>query len=157
MEIVKYPAPILLAKTKDITDFAMRVGEATLTDIVDFMRESMLTFHGQGLAANQIDFGLSIALVSVSGWPEIVMFNPVITWSKGEDRHEEGCLSMPGKHFFVKRAMKIRAEYQDISGAQKAIKVQSMLGFCIQHEIDHLNGINIVERAELPCISEEKE
>ena len=78
----------------------------------------------------------------------IKMINPEITFSsKNFNEREEGCLSIPGHHAIVKRPDKVIVNYRDENFKQKELKADDLLGVCIQHEIDHLNGIIFLQRA----------
>jgi peptide deformylase len=73
------------------------------------------------------------------------MVNPFITASTGETVHEEGCLSFPGAYAKVKRFEKITVEYFDLEGQPQTVDADSWLSICIQHELDHLNGITFFD------------
>lgn len=141
-EIVKHPDPVLLKPTSRVEIFQ-------LDELTERMFISMEEAGGMGLASNQIGLAESICVMHVPGYPKMIMVNPVITRTKGEEEKEEGCLSLPGHRMWIKRATTVWVEWQDINGARKTGKFKDLLARCIQHEVDHLNGITINERQHL--------
>ena len=75
-----------------------------------------------------------------------VYINPQITKSSGEVLYEEGCLSVPGVYEEVKRFEKITLEYQDLEGERHSLEAEGLESICLQHELDHLNGIVFIEK-----------
>ena len=75
-----------------------------------------------------------------------VYINPKITKSSGEVLYEEGCLSVPGVYEEVKRFEKITLEYQDLEGEKHSLEAEGLESICLQHELDHLNGIVFIEK-----------
>ena len=122
--------------------------------ILDDMLETMYNANGIGLAATQIgvdkrlivlDCGLKIDDDNFKSNP-IKMINPEIIYSsKNFKEREEGCLSIPGHHAIVKRPDKVTVNYRDENFNQKELEADELLGVCIQHEIDHLNGILFID------------
>ena len=107
------------------------------------MLETMYAAPGIGLAATQVDAHVQLVVLDISeekNEPR-VFINPTITARNGEQVHEEGCLSVPGIYADVKRAEEITLEYMDLDGQQQTLNADGLLAVCIQHEIDHLNGI----------------
>lgn len=143
LDIVQHPRPVLLTPTKVVDEF----GLASLM-VVDHMFDSMKHNKGIGLAANQIDDDRRIAVLHVPGWPRMVLINPEITKTRGEDRVEEGCLSVAksGKRVMVTRAMEVAVRYQDVLGEWHSMTAKGLLARAIQHEVDHLNGMTCLER-----------
>lgn len=137
--IVKYGDPIL----KKVVE---PVGTITpeLVQLTDVMLDIMHEAHGVGLAANQIGLDTSIAVI---GYKETVlrMFNPRIVERSGETQvYGEGCLSVPGVDGDVKRSLEVRATWTDERGQAQDRKFSGHLARIVQHEVDHLNGIIIV-------------
>jgi peptide deformylase len=137
--IVKYGDPVLETPTKTITKF-----DAELEKLTDDMFESMYAAAGVGLAAPQIGVGLRVAVIDVSNGknPEarIVCANPEITHAEGEQREEEGCLSLPGFRGYVARPQYVTIRAQDVKGKEFEMKSEGLLARAFCHEIDHLNG-----------------
>jgi peptide deformylase len=142
--IVHHPDPILLRPTRKVENF----DDSALVPTIKGMFTAMYKHKGIGLAANQIGNGLRIAVMHVPGWPEMVLLNPHIVRAKGEDTAEEGCLSVPGHRVRVTRPAKVWIEYRDQRGEPKQLAARGLLARCIQHEIDHLDGLTCLERVQ---------
>lgn len=139
--IVKHPSPVLLTPTERVEDF----GDG-LKQLVTQMFSAMEKHNGIGLAANQIGCKKRLAVLHVPGWPKMVLVNPELVKLSGEDRAEEGCLSVPGIRVFVKRPAKVVVEYQNENGQKQTLKARGLLARAIQHEVDHLDGLTCLER-----------
>jgi peptide deformylase len=118
--------------------------------LMDDMLETMYEAPGIGLAAIQIAVPRRVVVMDVAGKddpPEPRFFiNPEITWSSEETRvHEEGCLSIPDYYEEVTRPAKVRAKFLDRDGKQQEIEAEGLLATCLQHEIDHLNGVLFID------------
>lgn len=135
-----YGDPILREKTQ-------LVGEVTpqTKKLIKDMTETMYENEGLGLAANQIGIGKQIMTVDV-GQGLLVLINPRIMESCGEESAEEGCLSLPDIKVEVKRARKIKVRGLNEEGGRIEIEAEGLLARAIQHEIDHLNGMLIADR-----------
>jgi peptide deformylase len=107
------------------------------------MYDIMKKADGAGLAAPQAGLNKRMFVYQnyETGSPECVMINPVILSSEGEIEDWEGCLSFPGVSIKVKRAEKIKVEYQDVDGDIQETEFSGMTARVIQHEIEHLDGI----------------
>ena len=121
-----------------------------LRDFLDDMLETMYAADGIGLAAPQVGDTRSIIVVDVrrkEGDPmPVKMINPQIVWySEDECPHEEGCLSLPNHFAEVVRPGSIRVKYLNENGAQQELEANGVLATCIQHEMDHLKGILLVD------------
>ena len=138
--IVKYGDPVLETPTKRIEKFDDEI-KSSSTD----MFESMYAATGVGLAAPQIGIGLRLAVIDVSNGknPEakIVCANPEIIHAEGEQREEEGCLSLPGFRGHVARPQYVTVRAQDASGKEFEMRGEGLLARAFCHEIDHLNGV----------------
>jgi len=143
MDIVKYGNPILRKKCAAVTDFD------SLPELVDVMLDTMYEEEGVGLAANQIGINMNLMVIDVSHTEEaeeaLVFVNGKITDSWGESIIEEGCLSIPEVRLEVKRPEFIKFRYTTMGGVEKEDEFSGLLGRAIQHEIDHLNGIFIID------------
>jgi peptide deformylase len=145
LEILKYPHPSLKKRCKKVGEVNEEVRE-----LVQNMAETMYEANGIGLAASQVGVPLQVIVLDVSPIdPQqglFAMVNPEIISEEGEIDHEEGCLSVPDCIQKVKR--KERVLVRGLSPEGKAMEVQGegILGFALQHEIDHLNGILILDQ-----------
>ena len=137
--IVKFGDPVLEKPTKRVEKF-----DDELKTLVGDMFESMYAAQGIGLAAPQIGISLRLAVIDVSNGknPEakIVCANPEIIHSEGEQREEEGCLSLPGFRGYVGRPIYITVRAQDATGTQFEMRGEGLLARAFCHEIDHLDG-----------------
>ena len=152
LDVVTFPHPVLKQKCAEVTRF-----DAELHEFLDDMAATMNEADGIGLAANQVGVALRIFLMDVptnrgSGEKEVKttgrmeIINPRIVGQRGELKYEEGCLSFPGMSEFVMRAAEIDLEYQDRTGAAHKISAKGLVAVCIQHELDHLNGLTFIDR-----------
>ena len=139
--ILIVPHPALKARARPVTpDDA-----ATLRDLIPRMFAAMYAAPGIGLAAPQVGVGLRLAIVDLM--PEekpapIVLINPEIVAASAElATREEGCLSLPGHYADVTRPARVSVRYSDPEGARRDLSAEGLLAACIQHEIDHLDGI----------------
>jgi peptide deformylase len=138
LPLVKYPNPLLREVCAPVERFDER-----LSKFIDDMFETMYEFEGVGLAAPQVGSLQSITVVNVTGEKseELVLVNPRIIDFSGSVPSEEGCLSIPGYRGSIKRHEEIVVEAQDRLGNPVSFKANDFLAICLQHEIDHLNGI----------------
>jgi peptide deformylase len=146
--IVKYGDPVLEAPTKAIEKF-----DDDLQKLVVDMFDSMYAAQGVGLAAPQIGLGRRLAVIDVSNGknPEarIVCANPEIIHAEGEQREEEGCLSIPGFRGHVARPRYVTVRAQDAEGKEFEMRGEGLLARAFCHEIDHLNGILFIAHLSL--------
>ena len=144
LEVVHYGDPILRKKCNSVKDFSKLV--SLLNDMFDTMYEE----NGIGLAANQVGFDMNLFIIDISGIEEDektrVFINGEIINSEGESWFEEGCLSIPEIRLNVKRPDIIKFKYQDEKGQEYEEDFDGLLARAIQHEVDHLNGVFIVDR-----------
>ena len=132
-----------------------------LQKLMDDMLETMYAAPGIGLAAIQIGVPKRVIVLDI-GWRDksestngdkqeerknpMYFVNPeIITKSKNNSTYEEGCLSVPGQFAEIDRPDKCHVKYLDYYGQPKEIKAEGMLATCIQHEIDHLEGILFID------------
>ncbi len=110
--------------------------------LIDDMFETMYDAQGVGLAAPQVGVSLRLSVIDVIGdkSQQIVIINPEIVMSSGQKEYQEGCLSVPGAYDTVIRADKVKVKALDRQGKPFEIEADGLLGECLQHEIDHLNG-----------------
>lgn len=152
-----YVAPMTIRPIHIIPDNVLReraepVGEITpeIRTLVEDMYETMYAAPGIGLAAPQLGVLKRIAVVDVSNRDEdqapLTLIDPQIVWSSEETSvYEEGCLSIPDHYAEVERPASVRVRYRDIEGRQHEIEAEGVLATCIQHEIDHLDGVLFVD------------
>lgn len=143
--ILHYPETLLKQKSQPVTEF-----DAELKQLADDMVETMYDAPGVGLAAPQVGELKRLIILDCSAKDEpddlIVAVNPEIVSGEGESLEEEGCLSVPGFWASVKRYSKATMRYQDVEGNTHEREGEGLLAVCMQHEIDHLNGILFVDR-----------
>jgi len=145
LEILKYPHPTLKKRSKEVE----RIDEGIKRLIRD-MAETMYEANGIGLAACQTGVPQRVILLDVSPIdPQqsfFAMINPEIISQEGEIDHEEGCLSVPDCFEKVKRKEKICVRGISPEGKEMEVAGEGILAFALQHEIDHLNGVLILDR-----------
>jgi peptide deformylase len=120
-----------------------------LDRLVADMFETMYDAHGIGLAAPQIGFSQRLVVVDVKeeGAQPMALLNPVVAEFTGPvERYEEGCLSIPGVSAHVERPVTCVVDALDQRGTPVRIQAEGMLARCLQHEIDHLDGILFIDR-----------
>ena len=152
LEIVKHPNEILRRKSKDID--LNEISNNKFQELLKEMSETMLKKDGAGLAAPQIGQNIRVIVINKNekGMP---LINPEITkksWAKEID--QEGCLSVLNKkgeiyYLPVSRHKKVSCVYFDDKGKKKKIEAEGLLARILQHEIDHLDGILFIDRAEI--------
>jgi peptide deformylase len=143
LTVLRFPDPRLRTKAKDVTE----INSDTIT-IVDNMIETMYAEKGVGLAATQVNIHQRIVVMDTSEDSDqpIVLINPEII-SKGEATsiNEEGCLSVPGTYAKVDRHDTCTVKALDRNGEEILIDASELQSICIQHELDHLNGVLFVD------------
>jgi len=144
--------PIIVApdpRLKKVCAPVERVDE-TVRRLMDDMLETMYQAPGIGLAAPQVGILKRVIVVDVAreGEPPqpYCLANPVIEWVSDDDRsHEEGCLSLPEHYADVVRPAEVRVAYLDRDDRTRSLEADGLLATCVQHEIDHLDGILFVD------------
>jgi peptide deformylase len=117
-------------------------------ELVEGMRDAMLKHGGLGLSANQVGVDVSVFVMRTQDEGIVGFFNPVITQiSQETEMMKEGCLSFPDIYIMLKRPKTIVFDYQTEEGETRSLKLEGMGARCVQHEIDHLNGIIFLQRA----------
>ncbi len=116
--------------------------DGRIATMVDDMLETMYAAPGIGLAATQVDFHQRLIVIDTSEEKNrpLVLINPEIVESEGEQAIDEGCLSVPGIYEPVKRAQHVLVRAIDREGNPFEIEAEDLLAVCIQHEMDHLEG-----------------
>lgn len=142
LEIKKAGAPVL----KEICAPVERV-DARLRKLLDDMAETMYEANGIGIAAPQVGEAMRMVVIDI-GDGIIELVNPKITFREGSETDSEGCLSVPGIFGEVERAAKVKVEFLDRRGKRKHITAKGLLARCIQHELDHLEGVLFIDVAQ---------
>jgi peptide deformylase len=143
--ITTYPNKELFEKTRDIP--VDDINSETYGQIGSAMVEIMKDKGGVGLSANQVGLPLNMCVVAVHTNDVRLMLNPRITKrSKKIHKSPEGCLSLPGCEVVVNRYDKVTVEYEDVTGDTQTFEATGMLSNIMQHEIDHLKGILMINR-----------
>ena len=145
MPIRRLPDPVLRQKAKHV-----KIIDKSICKLVDDMIETMYGADGIGLAAIQVGVPKRVLVMDIDQKdgkknPKVYI-NPKILWASEEMvTFEEGCLSVPEIWDEVERPAKIRAEYLDRDGTRHEIEAEGLLATCLQHEMDHLEGILFVD------------
>ncbi len=134
--------PVLRERAAEVTDI-----DGRLARLCEDMFATMYAAPGVGLAAPQVGVGKRFFVYDLSegGGPE-VLINPVIEESEGEWEYYEGCLSIPGLHFDIVRPRVVHVTGVDLDGNEVSLEAEDFLARVIQHELDHLDGVLMVER-----------
>ena len=137
LNILKYPDQRLYKVAREV-----KVVNNEIKTLISDMAETMYEAHGIGLAATQVDFHQRIIIIDISEDKNnlLVLINPILLESKGEEFNQEGCLSVPEVFEKVKRADWIKISAIDINGKKFELEADGLLAVCIQHEMDHLEG-----------------
>jgi peptide deformylase len=144
--------PILIAPHARLKAKARAVAKTdddAVRAVIPRMFATMYTAPGIGLAAPQVDLGLRLLVIDLM--PDnkpapIVMINPEIIAATPElATREEGCLSLPGMYADVTRPARVKVRFLDQTGARQELEAQDLLSACVQHEIDHLDGVLFVD------------
>ena len=145
LQIVTYPHPSLRQVAKPI-----RRVDAELRRVVREMFDLMYASKGIGLAATQVDIPLRFFILNLEARPdagqEMVFINPVTSFPKGPEEAEEGCLSLPGLYGPVVRPAKVRVNAYGIDGHEIQGDLTGLMARCVQHELDHLDGVLFPDR-----------
>jgi peptide deformylase len=140
LSIRQYGDPVLKEATREVVDI-----DAQVVSLADSMIETMYDAPGAGLAANQVGVLRRIFVYDVGEGARIVI-NPRIVETDGEWIYEEGCLSIPGLSWDIVRPNAVHLVGLDLDGNDISIEATELEGRVFQHELDHLDGILLVER-----------
>jgi peptide deformylase len=134
--------PVLRQRAEEVTDIDER-----LVRLVDDMFTTMYDAPGVGLAAPQVGVQKRFFIYDLDhGDGQQVLINPVVEESDGEWEFTEGCLSIPGLHFDIVRPRRIHVTGVDLEGREVSLEADDYLARVIQHELDHLDGVLMLER-----------
>ena len=140
MTIRQYGDPVLKERARDVEDI-----DGSVANLVDAMIETMYDAPGTGLAANQVGVQRRIFVYDVGDGARTII-NPRIVESDGEWVYDEGCLSVPGLSWEIVRPNAVHLVGLDLDGNEVSIEATELEGRVFQHELDHLDGILLVER-----------
>jgi peptide deformylase len=143
--LIILPDPVLRLVSRPVE----RV-DAPLRKLADDMLDTMYDAPGIGLAAIQVGEPLRMLVIDLhkEGEPKAprVFINPEIVEQSGDASvYEEGCLSIPDYYAEVERPSKVRVKYLDRDGKQQEVEAEGLLATCLQHEVDHLNGVLFID------------
>ncbi len=145
LTILKPPHPALRAKNRPIAP----ADADQVRDLLPQMFAAMYAAPGIGLAAPQVGTALRLAIVDLQPDDKptpIVLINPeIIRVSEDWAAREEGCLSLPGHYADVSRPARVAVRYLDQAGMKQEIEAEGLLAACLQHEIDHLDGVLFID------------
>ena len=145
LKIVKYPEPVLSQPGEPITEF-----DAELKKLAADMFETTYASQGVGLAAPQVGVSKRMTVIDLRMGKvpkdKLVLVNPEVIFQEGKLYEEEGCLSFPEIREKVVRAAKVRVRAQDLHGKWFEMDGDDLLARCMQHEIDHLDGMLFIFR-----------
>ena len=141
-----YPDPVLRKTARLVT----AADADDVRQLVPALFATMYHAPGIGLAATQVGNLLRVMVVDVTGKDEppapITLINPeIIARSEETATQQEGCLSIPDQYADVTRPARVKMRYQDLHGAKQEIEADGLLAACLQHELDHLNGVLFVD------------
>ncbi len=142
LEILKYPDKRLRTIAKPVDEV-----NSEIKQLAKDMFQTMYEAPGIGLAATQVNFHQRLIVIDISEEcnQPLCLINPEIIEKNGEIEYEEGCLSVPNYYENIKRANEIKVSALNELGQPFEIEADEMLSICIQHEMDHLNGILFVD------------
>src|SRR5271157_2196100 len=140
LTIRQYGDPVLRERARDVEDI-----DGAVASLVDSMIETMYAAPGTGLAANQVGVQRRIFVYDVGEGARTII-NPRIVESDGEWVYEEGCLSVPGLSWQIVRPNRVHLVGMDLQGNEISIEAEELEGRVFQHELDHLDGVLLVDR-----------
>jgi len=140
------PDPMLRKVARKISNFELKL--PLTRQLIDDMFATMRAAPGIGLAAPQVGVSKRVIVVQVGEEePPYAVINPVLSEFEGEQEGVEGCLSIPGKIGDVKRALSCTVTGLDRRGKKFSLRAEGLLARCFQHEVDHLDGVLILDKA----------
>lgn len=150
-KILTYPNEALKQECLPVTEF----GTQQLRELVQRMQATIIHRHskGFGLAANQVGILLRVIVINTlskkTGGYLGALINPeIVEVSEDVESAEEGCLSFPDQRYDVYRSIAIKVKFRSIDGQEQVRSFKGITAVCVQHEIDHLNGVTIKDRNE---------
>jgi len=143
LEIKKYPDPILRKKSKEVKEITPEIKQLA-QDLIETMLKSEP--EGIGLAAPQVGVSKRVIAVATESGPAVLVNPRIVKKSREKEVMEEGCLSLPKVWLDIKRPKEVEVEAIDINGKKLQIRAEGVFAKILQHEIDHLDGILIINR-----------
>jgi len=148
-DIVIYPDKRLKLISKEVKKF-----DKDLHTLLDDMYDTMINKKGVGLAAIQVGVDKRVLIINIPKEEDdsqprentLEVINPIFIEKDGIQKHQEGCLSVPGVYEDIQRAKHVKIEYQDRFGKKHILEDDDFLSVAIQHEIDHLDGKIFIEK-----------
>lgn len=140
LPIIRYPDRVLRSKAEEV-----KKNTPQIQKFINDMIQTMYKAHGVGLASPQVNVSLRIIVLDTQNGP-FVMMNPTIVEKSGTLYAEEGCLSIPGFFFKIRRAQKVRVKGLNRKGEEITIEADGLIARIFQHEIDHIDGKLIIDR-----------
>lgn len=149
--------PLVILPDSMLRKLSAPIGDITpeIRKLAEDMLETMYDAPGIGLAAIQIGEPVRLVTLDVSKKAEegeeqqrepMVLINPEVTWRSEElSSYEEGCLSIPEYYEEVERPARVKVSYRDLDGKAQEVEADGLLATCLQHEIDHLNGVLFID------------
>lgn len=144
LKILKFPDSNLKSIAQQVNNI-----ESNILLLINDLIETMLFYDALGIAATQVDVNKRIIIINMSNnyiFQPFILINPKIFFSRDFSVNEEGCLSFPNIFVKIKRNKKVYVNFFDINGINHFLVADDMLSICLQHEIDHINGITIYDR-----------
>lgn len=144
LSIIEFPDRALRQKARKVRDI-----DKSVLRLADDMIDTLADAGGVGLAANQVGVLRRVIVIQLPEEEEPrVYINPEIIYKEGEREVQEGCLSVPGYHAFITRAVWVKAKGLDRQSRIVRLKADGLLAQALEHEIDHLNGILYMDHLE---------
>ena len=145
LDIITVPDPLLKTKSTEVAEVNDDVRK-----LMDDMLETMYAAPGIGLAAIQVGVPKRVLVMDTEGDVDnpspILMANPKVIWESTEiNTYNEGCLSVPEQYATVERPEKVKVEYLDYNGVLQTIDMDALNATCVQHEIDHWEGVVFID------------
>lgn len=147
LEVIKAPDPRLKVKAKPVA-----VVDDAIRQTLEDMLQTMYVSDGIGLAATQVGIDKRLLVIDLRDAPgekpnPYKMVNPEIIWNSDATKEmDEGCVSLPYQYAKVKRPAHVKVKYLDENGEEKILVAEELMAACVQHEIDHLDGVLFVDR-----------
>jgi peptide deformylase len=146
LPILLHPAPILRARARPVTE----ADADKVRALAPRMLATMYAAPGIGLAAPQVGEGLRLVVLDLQKDDKpgpMVLVNPeIVAVSEERAVREEGCLSIPGQYADVERPARVKVRWRELDGTKREVEAEDLLATCLQHEIDHLEGVMFTDR-----------
>jgi len=142
LNILQFPDPRLKLVAAPIDTF-----DQEITELAKNMLETLYEAQGVGLAAIQVNVQKRLIVIDITETQKapLVLINPKLLAQEGKVESDEGCLSFPGVYAKVRRSKTVEIEFYDLLGKKHVLPCEDLLAICVQHEMDHLNGITFYD------------